>query len=172
MADDKKKEEPGKDGKKKGLPPILMIAIGAIVGGAGVVFAIPPKTVEKMAPPPVIEEVHITHPELIQHAFNPKQRSGKGVAKISFRFVYTVVQDAAKKDVEHTAFEMVKKQWERAFGDSLTLLRSRSYEELNSAAGTKILEHDLRVMLSNTLFPGKKPIARVTEVIWNEWLLQ
>ena len=173
MADDKKKEDQGGEGKKKkGLPAIVMIAIGAIVGGAGVVFAIPPKTVEKIAPPPVFEEVHVTHPDLIQHAFNPKQRSGKGVAKISFKFVYTVVQDVAKKDVEHTAFELIKQNWDRATGNSLTLLRSRSYAELNSAAGTKILEHDLMQLLTNTLFPGEHPIAQVTEVIWKDWLLQ
>ena len=40
MADDKKKEDQGGEGKKKkGLPAIVMIAIGAIVGGAGVVLA-------------------------------------------------------------------------------------------------------------------------------------
>ena len=51
MADDKKKEEQGaEDGKKKGLPAIVLIAVGAIVGGAGVVFAIPPKTVEVEKP--------------------------------------------------------------------------------------------------------------------------
>ena len=173
MADDKKKEDQGDDGKKKkGLPAIVMIAIGAIVGGAGVAFAIPSKTIETVAPPPVFEEVHVMHPDLIQHAFNPRQRSGKGVAKIAFKFVYTVVQDVAKKDVEHAAFQQIEENWARAKGDSLTLLRSRSYEELNSAEGTKILEHDLLELLSHTLFPGEHPTARVTEVIWEEWLLQ
>ena len=33
MADEKKKEEDGEEGKKKGLPAIVLVAVGAIVGG-------------------------------------------------------------------------------------------------------------------------------------------
>ena len=49
MADNKKKDGDGKgegDQKKKGLPAIVLVAAGAALGGAGVVFAVPPKVVE------------------------------------------------------------------------------------------------------------------------------
>lgn len=178
MADDKKKEDQGDEAKKKkGLSPVIMIALGAIIGGAGVVFAIPPKTETVVAPPPEFEEVHITHPDLIEHAFNPRQRAGKGVMKISFKFVYTVVQDKEKKDVEHAAFDMIKENWDRAFGAAGSLLRSRTFEELNSESGETMLEHDLLEMLTEKLFhshlpEGEEPIAKVTEIIWKDWLAQ
>tara|TARA_R110002072_G_scaffold174303_1_gene329289 strand:- start:1515 stop:2051 length:537 start_codon:yes stop_codon:yes gene_type:complete len=178
VADDNKKEETGEEAKKKkGMSPVIMIALGAIIGGVGVVFAVPPKTETIVAPPPEYEEVHITHPDLIKHAFNPRQRAGKGVMKISFKFVYTVTQDKTKHDVEHAAFEQIKQNWDRANSAALQLLRSRSYEELNSESGATILEHDMLEELTQMLFKkdlsdGQEPIARVTELIWKDWLTQ
>ena len=173
MADDKKKEDQGGEGKKKkGLPAIVMIAIGAIVGGAGVVFAIPPKTVEKIAPPPVFEEVEIKHPDPIQHTFNPQGRSGKSVAKVSFKFHYTVVQEVGKVDVQSEAFESLKNNWDRAEGESYMYMLDRSYDDLRSASGKVIIVHDLKEILTHRLFPGEHPIARVTDLIITELLLQ
>lgn len=178
MADDKKKDEQGDDAKKKkGLSPVIMIALGAIIGGAGVVFAVPPKTETIVEPAPEFEEVHVMHPDLIQQTFNPRQRAGKGVMKISFRFVYTVTQEKNTKGVEHAAFELIKKYWERADGIAGELLRSRTYEQLQSESGEKILEHDMIKALTGELFSkdlpeGQEPIAKVTEIIWKDWLTQ
>lgn len=173
MADDKKKEDQGDDGKKKkGLPAIVMIAIGAIVGGAGVVFAIPPKTIEKVAPPPEFEEVHVTHPDIIKKEFNPRQRTGKGVARVSFKFVYTVHQDKDKKDKEKVAFEEISKNWDKANSYALDLFRSRTIKELNSDTGTTILKHDLMEELNRAFFSGEHPVAKVTDVMWIDWLMQ
>ncbi|MFT4512146.1 MAG: flagellar basal body-associated protein FliL [Planctomycetota bacterium] len=178
MADDKKKEDQGDEAKKKkGLSPVIMIALGAIVGGAGVVFAIPPKTETIVAPAPEFEDVHVMHPDLIQQTFNPKQRAGKGVMKMSFYFVYTLTQEKGKADIEHAAFELIVKNWKRASSDAGSVLRSRSYEELSSESGMKLLEHDLLEALTEAMFAhdlpeGQEPIARVSEIMVNELLKQ
>lgn len=172
MADEKKKEENEEGKKKKGLPAIVMIAIGAVVGGAGVVFAIPPKTVVEQAPPPVFEDVFITHPDVIKKEFNPRQRTGKGVARVSFKFIYKVHQDVTKHDMQDAAFELIKKNWDMANSASLELLRSRSIKEFGSESGSAILKHDLIERLNGAFFPDEHPVAQVTDVMWVDWLMQ
>lgn len=171
MSDDKKKDadpkaEEGK--KKKGLPPIVMIAVGAIVGGAGVVFAIPPKTVEVKVEEPVYEVVDVKHPDKISVTFNPRTKAGKGTARCVFKFTYRV-----REDLEDQAFEQVKANWEQAGSNALMLLRKRSMEELQSETGMQILAADMIADLDRTIFAGAEPrIAKVVNVIWIEWLFQ
>ena len=172
MADDKKKEEGDEGKKKKGLPPLVMIAIGAIVGGAGVVFAVPAKTVEVEKPAPVFEDVFVTHPDVIKHEFNPRQRAGKGLARVSLKFIYKVHQDSEKKDKEHEAFELIKKNWDMAKYQSLLLLKSRSIKELNSEAGVRLLEHDMMVELNRAFFGEEDPIAAVSGVMFPSIIVQ
>lgn len=171
MADDKKKEgEEGKDGKaKKGLPPIVMIAVGAIVGGAGVVFAIPPKTVEVKVEEPHYEMIDVIHPDVIKTEFNPRTRAGKGISRIGFKFVYTV-----REDKETEAFEQLKQHWDEAKSKTLLLLKTRSLEELNSEVGVRMLEHDLIQDLDTTFFPAVdgEQVAHVTRLMFTEWLVQ
>ncbi len=172
MSDDKKKDadpkaEEGKK-KKKGLPPIVMIAVGAIVGGAGVVFAIPPKTVEVKVEEPVYEIVDVKHPDKISVTFNPRTKAGKGTARCVFKFTYRV-----REDLEDQAFEQVKANWEQAGSNALMLLRKRSMEELQSETGMQILAADMIAELDRTIFAGADPrIAKVANVIWIEWLFQ
>jgi len=171
VSDDKKKEadpkaEEGK--KKKGLPPIVMIAVGAIVGGAGVVFAIPPKTVEVKVEEPVYELVDVRHPDSIKVTFNPRTKAGKGTARVEFKFVYRV-----REDLEEQAFEQIKANWEQANSNALMLLRKRSMEELQSETGMQILAADLIADLDRTLFATAEPrIAKVVNVLWKDWLFQ
>lgn len=172
MAEDKKKEGDGKaeEGKKKkGLPPIVMIAVGAILGGAGVVFAVPPKEKVVVQERPRLEVVDVTHPDVIEHEFNPKSKAGRGIARFSWKFVYSV-----REDQEKDAFELLKANWEIAKSNSLEVLSNRSIEELNSETGRRILEKDLVEDLDRSLFPGRKDekIARVERVIWVKRLYQ
>jgi flagellar basal body-associated protein FliL len=172
VSDDKKKDadpkaEEGKK-KKKGLPPIVMIAVGAIVGGAGVVFAIPPKSVEVKVEEPVYEIVDVKHPDKISVTFNPRTKAGKGTARCVFKFTYRV-----REDLEDQAFEQVKANWEQAGSNALMLLRKRSMEELQSETGMQILAADMIAELDRTIFAGADPrIAKVANVIWIEWLFQ
>lgn len=172
MADEKKKEEGDEGKKKKGLPAIVMIAIGAVVGGAGVVFAVPPKEVIKLAPPPVMEDVFIKHPDVIKKEFNPRQRTGKGVARVSFKFVYKVHQEKGTHKVEKAAFKQIEENWDKANAAALNLFRSKSIKELEAGKHTAILEHDLIQELNSVFFAGEHQIAEVTEVWFTDWLMQ
>lgn len=168
MADNKKKEGDGKpeEGKKKGLPAIVMVAVGAILGGAGVVFAVPPKVVEKPVEQKKYELVDVTHPDLIDHSFNPK--SGRGIAQVKFRFIYTV-----REDLEEKAFDSIKENWEKARSQCLGILCSVSREELNSEAGKAYLRSNLVDELDRTLFPDRPTkIAKVTDILWDKLICQ
>lgn len=171
MAEDKNKEadQNGAPAKKKGLPAMVLVAVGAIVGGAGVVFAVPPKTIEVAKPPVVHEDIDVTHPDLVKKEFNPRTRAGKGYCRVSFKFVYTV-----REDREDEAFEQIGQHWEQANSNVLMILKTRSMEELQSESGIRMLEHDLIADLDRTLFPGRgdAKVAAVTRVLWSDWLLQ
>lgn len=171
MAEDKKKDAAGKpeEGKKKRLSPVVLIALGAIVGGAGVVLAVPPKTVEKLVEPKVHHDVDVLHPDPIKKTFNPRTQSGKGVARIEFKFVYTV-----REDREAAAFEQVKANWETVNSEALMLLKRRSMAELQSDTGLRLLEKDLIDELDRVLFPvvDNEKIAKVARVLWGDMLFQ
>jgi flagellar basal body-associated protein FliL len=171
VAEDKKKDGDGKsDGgkRKKGLPPFVMVAVGAIAGGAGVVFAVPPKVVERTVEAKTYADVDVTHPDVIQHEFNPRTKAGKSMVRVALKFVYTV-----REDLEPAAFEQIKVNWDQAGSNSLLLLKTRSMEELQTEAGIRLLEKDLIDELDRTLFPaGDDKVARVTRVMWTKWLMQ
>lgn len=175
MAEDKKKEGDGKaeDGKKKkGLPPIVMIAVGAIVGGAGVVFAVPPKTIEKKVEEKPKEFVDVGCPDVILNEFNPHTRAGKGVCRISFKFRYTV-----REDLKAEAIKSMKEHWDQAKSNTLEMLKARSLEELNTETGVQLLKKDLTTCLDDTLFPpdkdkGGEKVGFVTTLIWDQFLTQ
>jgi flagellar basal body-associated protein FliL len=171
VAEDKKKgPDAGADGgkKKKGMPAIVLIAVGAVLGGAGVVFAVPPKVKEVPVERPHYEDVDVTHPDSIKKSFNPRTRTGKGQARVEFKFVYTVRED--RKDA---AFEQIKDNWEQAQSNALMLLKNRSMEELQSDLGMRTLEKDLIAELDRTIFPNRSDkIARVTRVLWGDLLFQ
>ncbi len=171
MAEEKTKDADPKAGagKKKGLPPIVMIAVGAIVGGAGVVFAVPPKTIAVKEEVKVPQTIDVTHPDLIQHEFNPRTKAGKGIGRVALKFVYRV-----REDMEDTAFQQIKEHWEQANSNVLLILKTRSMEELGSESGVRTLEKDILDDLDRTLFPGeqKTKTARVTRVMWSKWLMQ
>ncbi len=172
MAEEKKKEADGKvleSKKKKGLPPIVMIALGAIVGGAGVVFAVPPKTIVVKHEEPRKEFIDVVHPDAILHEFNPRSQAGKGMARVELKFVYTV-----REDLEGKAFDKIKEQWEQIISNVLVLLKTRSMAEMQSELGVRMLEKDIIDDLDHTLFPGKgdDKLARVTRVMWSKWLMQ
>ncbi len=171
MAEEKKKDGDGKEEgkKKKGLPAVVMIAVGAIAGGGGVVFLVPPKVVEKKVEEPVHEFVDVTHPDAIQHEFNPRTRAGKGIARVELKFVYTV-----REDLEEDAFKLIKANWEKAKSNVLLILKTRSMEELQSEAGVRMLEKDIIDDLDRTFFQrhGEPSVGKVTSVLWQKWLMQ
>jgi hypothetical protein len=175
VADDKKKDGDGKaDGApKKRLRSIVLVAVGAIAGGAGVVFAVPPKVKEVIVETRRAEDVDVTHPDALKITFNPRSRAGKGTARAEFKFVYTV-----RDDRERDAFDQIKQNWDEANSKTLMLLKNRSMEELQSDLGLRTLERDLIDELDRVLFPalvrqsGPDKVARVSRVLWRDMLFQ
>jgi flagellar basal body-associated protein FliL len=167
-----KKEAPAKEAPaekpKKRIPSFLLVAVGAVLGGAGVVVALPPKKVEPPAakkPSPVIQ---VQHPDLMEYVFNPRTEAGKAAASISFYFVYEV-----SEDLEAKAFEQIKANWDRARSNCVTLLTGRMVKDMNTDSGKAMLAKDLIVELDAALFPAKpEKIARVSEVLWAKILFQ
>ncbi len=172
MVEEKKNQEDAKAvaTPKKRLPTVVLIAIGAIAGGAGVVVAVPPKTVEVKVEARVHELVDVTHPDPIAHDFNPRTKPGNRVMRVQFKFVYTV-----REDREGEAFQCIRQHWDQANSNVLVILKQRSAEELQSDAGRAMLEKDIIDDLDRALFPaaanGDK-VARVTRVMWSKFLMQ
>jgi flagellar basal body-associated protein FliL len=172
MAEDKKKDGDAKAPEskpKKGKSPLIFLAVGAIAGGAGAVFALPPKPAQ--APPAAIEHaiVDVKHPDLIDIKFNPRTQAGKSYAQLSFRFVYRV-----REDREEAAFETIKANWDRGRSACLFLLKARTMSELTAENGPVVLAQELVEELDHVLFPGQKheKVATVTEVMFQEFILQ
>jgi hypothetical protein len=154
---------------KRSLPALVLVAVGAVAGGAVVVFAVPPKTVEVPVEKPVLQMLDVTHPDPMKHQFNPRTKAGKGVAVIELQFVYRV-----REDLEHEAFEQIRQNWLFANSNVLVMLKGLSWEELTSESGGKLLEKQVLDELDRTLFPatdGHKA-AKVTRVVWTKWLMQ
>ena len=172
MAEDKKRDGEAKaeEGQKKsGLPPLILIGIGAILGGAGVSFLVPPKRVEVPVQQKAPEFVHIQHPDIVEHQLNPRTQAGKAYLSVGFYFVYRV-----REDREREAFEQIKANWDRARSNVLLLLKARTMAELNAENGQRVLAKDLVDELDAVLFPGKRgeKVAQVTEILWSKWVVQ
>ncbi len=172
MSEEKKKdgESKAEDGKKKkGLPALIFVVAGAVLGGAGTVFLLPAQKAEVKAAPPAPAFVDVQHPDVMEYQFNPRTQAGRAYANAGFYFVYR-----CREDREDDAFESIKAHWDRARSQVLCMLRSRSMSELNAENGQKILTKDLVDELDATLFPGKKgeKVAQVTEILWNKWMVQ
>ncbi|HZN38971.1 MAG TPA: flagellar basal body-associated FliL family protein [Planctomycetota bacterium] len=169
MAEEKRQPTDARAGRRKTLVSLIVLALGAVAGGAAVVVAVPAKTVPVQVREPVYEFVDVVHPDPILHEFNPRSKVGKGIARVQLKFVYTV-----REDRESKAFARIEQQWEQVISNVLVLLKSRSMEELRSEVGVAMLEKELIDDLDRTLFPGKgdQKVARVTRVMWSKWLLQ
>ena len=167
MSDNKNHDSNGKgDAAKKGLPRLVLVAVGAALGGTGVVFALPPKQVQVPVQQSVHEFVSVEHPDIMEFDFNPRSEAGKAYASAEFHFVYRV-----REDREHDAFELIKAHWSRARSNVLMLLRARSMVEMNASNGQDVLSKDIVDELDAVLFPGHKDskLATVTEVLWSKF---
>ncbi|MFM1871463.1 MAG: hypothetical protein RL398_885 [Planctomycetota bacterium] len=162
MADDKKKDAEAKPGKKKAVPAIVMVVVGAIAGGAGVVTMLPPKTVEVVKEPEQITYERIWVKEAIEHAFNPK--GSKRLASFSFKYEFIV-----RTELKEQALELIRSKRYPAEDVSLALLQKRTPEELQREDTKAILKNDLIRELDRCIFGeiGKDPIARVTDIAIN-----
>ncbi len=171
MAEDTKKEDGGNEGKKKGMSPLVLIAIGALVGGAGVVFAVPAKTVEVHVeqPAPGWSSPQV-HPDVFEHTFNPAQKVGRATAMLWFSFMYRF-----REDLEDEVMETMEAYMPLAESNTLQLLSTRTLKELESVSGFAAVEADLIAELNQTLFADFQQdgnLAEVTKILWRKKLFQ
>ncbi len=172
MAEDKEDKEGDSKAKKK-LSPLIMVAAGAILGGAAVVFLAP---TPKHEPQPHQEEVVSHEPILweppdveLDFRFNPQVERGKAFAQISFTISF-MVQPGKQEE----AGESMKSRLNQAKSRCLELLAAQSVTEFSSVDGKKHLKRLLMDELTYSLFPGYKGerIATVNDIFWTKFLIQ
>lgn len=170
MAEEKEDQEEDRKPPKKGLPAIIMVAAGAILGGAGVVFFIP-----KHEPKPDLNQVVSREPILweptdveLNFRFNPLTERGKAFGQVSFTISF-LVQPGKLEEAE----ESVASRLNQARSRCLELLSSQSVTELSSVDGKKHLKRLLMDELTYSLFPGYKGerIAVVDDIFWTSFLI-
>ena len=151
------------------MPPLVLIAVGAVLGGAGVVLGVPAKTVEVPVSQRELTYENVLHEDVITKTFNPKTRAGQKVAKVSFQFRFT-----CREDRFDAAYELVANRWEDGLGAVGKVLRRTSVKELTTETGETMLEARLVDALNAELFhaDGGEALAEVTKIVNLEIQLQ
>jgi len=169
VADEKNKEEKADEPKKKAMSPLVLIAVGAVLGGAGVVVGVPPKVVEVPVEHHAPEIVDWEGPFEIAATFSPRTRAGQTVAKVSFSFVYRCSEDVVG-DV-HAQIEASKAHAKSAV---LLVLHETPAKSLRSKPGLEMLESQLIEVLNQEFFDSAKGehAAQVTKILWEEIQVQ
>lgn len=168
MAEDKKKKkkEGDKGNKKKGLPPLVLVAVGAALGGAGVVFVAPRHEPVTVDPTPLVpKKVQVEVDKSIDHNFNPRVERGKSMGSVKIKFNYVTLEQDSE-----IAEELIKRNWDRMTSNVLLFLSSQTPEQIMDPENILHLEKQLRESMTLTLFPpeeGEKTgIAVVKEILW------
>ncbi len=172
MAEDEKKKEDAKEGKKKGLPPLVLVAVGAALGGAGVVFMAPKQEQVQDEPRPSVPEIiDCMVEDPIEHNFNPRTDRGRSAATFSFKFSYRVSKDNAEE-----AEALREKNWDLMKSKVLLLFMQHTPEELTDTKENIHLEKLMRETMTLSLFPpeegGESGIAVVKDILWKKRLVQ
>jgi flagellar basal body-associated protein FliL len=188
-AKDPKTEEPAPEAKKKGgkrLLPVLMVLVGAVVGGAGVVVLGPKPVMKEHGPPPKDVRLY-DHPQAMEFTINPVVERGHKTAMIHFLFTYK----ADAKDVtvsplasgEHgkegegamsselpPVLKSIQANWNRAYSRCLEVLSNQKAADLLDPEGKRALKRTLIDELSASLFPDG--IATVDDILWQKYFVQ
>ena len=193
LADDKEKNEESQEGapKKKSMLPILMVVVGAVLGGAGVVVMTPKPEPEEHGPPPADIRLY-DHPVAMEFTINPVVERGHKQAMIHFLFTYK----ADSKDVQPPdgagggggghggghgggaeapaelppVLDAIKVNWNLAYSRCLEVLSNQKASTLVDPDGKRRLKRLLIEELSATLFPDG--IAAVDDILWQKYFVQ
>ena len=159
-ADKAKEPEP----KKRRLLPIILVAVGAILGGAGTAFFLP-----KMNPasrqPVQPRIVTATHPDVIELVFNPRTEHGHKQARVSFNIRYEA--DMNERD---RILALMAEHWDLMRSRALMTLMRRTPQELHSDDGIRHLTSDLVKELQSALFPDDD--AKIVDIAIQQIIVQ
>jgi len=172
VAEDKNKKEDEKSGKKKGLPALVLVAVGAALGGAGTVVMVPKQDPVSSNPAPQVpKKVFADVEEAVEHSFNPRATHGSAMASVKFKFNYVTLEQDREE-----ARELVKRNWDRMTSRVLLLLSAQTPEQIKDSENSLHLEKQLREVMTLALFPpeeGEKAgIAVVKEILWMKKVVQ
>lgn len=171
MAEENEKQEEGEKSSKKKLPALVIVMVGAVLGGTGVVLF-----TDKPEPKSTLTEVVARDPipwapndVELHFRFNPQTERGKAFGQISFTLSFLVQPGKLEEAKELVATRLIQ-----ARSYCLELLSSRSVRELKSSEGKTQLKRLLKDELTYTLFPGFKGdrIAKVEDIFWTSFLIQ
>jgi flagellar basal body-associated protein FliL len=164
LAEDKKADAGGDAGKtsKKRMNPLVLVAVGAAIGGAGVVAFLP-------KPAPVVHVDEGPKWEIVGYepamtlTFNPRvERGSAPIVRVTFRI--DVKQDARKAaDVRKAMTERRDRMKHRV----LMVLRDQPLQIFTSGSdGTNILTKRLITELNAELFPTG--LAQVDDIVYDD----
>jgi flagellar basal body-associated protein FliL len=186
VADEKEQtsEEPQAPAKKKKLTPILMVVLGAVLGGAGVVFLAPQPPQREHAP--TAPDIRLyDHPTAMEFTINPVVERGSKTAMVQFLFSYKAdhrdVQPGGDgaghgADAEGGSAELspvlksIAINWNRAYSRCLEVLSNQKASVFVDPEGKRRLKRTLIDELSATLFPDG--IATVDDILWKKMFVQ
>ncbi len=156
-------------GKKKGrFMPVILAALAAGLGGAGVVLLTSPSVKKEETGARLPEYQLVEHEDIMKFLVNPQtERGGRITARIGFRFVYKRDKHKAKRTLRS-----IKDYWNKAYSRCLMVISNQDVKFLSTAEGKQTLRRALVGELTLTLFPPPDKIAIVQNILWTEYFLQ
>ncbi len=171
MADDKNKKKEGEDKKKGPLIPLILVSVGAALGGGGVVMFTKPPDKHVADKPKPKEYLKVKTKEEMAFTFNPVKERGTSSARFRLKFVYLV-----EKKNEGKAHESLRNRWDLAYDRCLEVLTGSNAKELKSPEGKQRLKRRLVDELTIMLFPEdpktEARVAQVQTVLFLEYFFQ
>lgn len=167
MTDETKQAElPPATGRRKGsfMSAMFLVALGAALGGAGIVLSTPPASEEGESGGRAPEFQLVEHEDVMKFLVNP-QSEGRTTARVGFRFVYKRDKHKAKQTLKS-----IRDFWNKAYSRCLVVISNQDAKFLSTAEGKQALRKMLVSELTLTLFPQK--IAIVEDILWTEYFLQ
>ena len=171
MADEKETKEEGQKPSKKKLLPLVIVMVGAVLGGAGVVL-FTKKEDQKPSPTEVVSRDPIPWAPAdveLHFRFNSQTERGKAFGQISFTLSFLVQPGKLEEAKELVSIRLIQ-----ARSRCLELLSSQSVPDLRSTEGKTRLKRLLKDELTYNLFPGFKGdrVATVEDIFWTTFLIQ
>ena len=177
MAEDDKEPEEVEKKTRSGLLPVLLVAVGAAIGGAGVVV-LSPKPLPVEPGPPAPEIVAYEHPEPLAFVFNPQVKRGSKTAQVEIKFVYEADRRLVEGDRPRggesaggepatavrlpPVLDAIKTYWNKASARCFEVLSNQDVDTLQSPDGKRYIKRLLIDELNATLFPEQQ--AKVVDV--------
>ena len=147
---------------------MILAALGAGLGGAGVVLFTSPSGKKEETGHRAPEYQLVEHEDIMKFLVNPQtERGGRITARIGFRFVYKRDKHKAKRTLRS-----IKDYWNKAYSRCLMVISNQDVKFLSTDEGKQTLRRALVGELTLTLFPPPDKIAIVQDILWTEYFLQ